>query len=133
MGRVIKQTNLSVLIYRKFTNIEPSKVFKKAKFLFFCMIFVMNCLSAQTLLQKRISILDFKKPVNPFPISFSSNFKSFNLPDLKPFLSPNYYSTHLSFFCKEEIKMAKVAKMQIKFRLGSVEDCDRMEGKQKYR
>lgn len=132
MGRVVKQINLIVLINRKFTNIDPSKVFKKAKFLFFCMIFVTGCLFAQIPLQKRIFILDFKKPLNPFPISLSLNDKPLKLPDSKPFLSPNYYSAHLSFFCKQEIKMEKVAKIQIKFRVGSVEECDRMEGKRKY-
>lgn len=47
------------------------------------------------------------------------------------FLSPAYYAAHLGFFCKQEIKFEKTAKIPFKFRLGSVEDCDRMEGKRK--
>ena len=133
MGRVVKQTNLLVLINRKFTNIDPSKVFKKAKFLFFCMIFVMNGLLAQTSLQKSLLLLEFKKPSKPLSIKFSLNSLPLSTPESRPFLSPNYYSAHLSFFCKQEMKIEKAAKIQIKFRLGSVEDCDRMEGKQKYR
>lgn len=132
MGRVVKQINLSVLINRKFTNIDPSKVFKKAKFLFFCMIFVMNGLLAQTYLQKTVPLSEFNIPLKPLVVSLSLNNQPFKLPDSKPLLSPNYYSTHLSFFCKQEIKMEKVAKIQIKFRLGTVEECDRMEGKRKY-
>ena len=132
MGRVVKQINLSVLINRKFTNIDPSKVFKKAKFLFFCMIFVMNGLLAQTYLQKTVPLSEFNIPLKPLVVSLSLNNQPFKLPDSKPLLSPNYYSAHLSFFCKQEIKMEKVAKIQIKFRLGTVEECDRMEGKRKY-
>ena len=45
------------------------------------------------------------------------------------FLPANYYSTHLGFFCKQEIKMEKITKVPFKFRLGSVAECDRMEGK----
>ena len=99
MGRVVKQINLSVLINRKFTNIDPSKVFKKAKFLFFCMIFVMNGLLAQTYLQKTVPLSEFNIPLKPLVVSLSLNNQPFKLPDSKPLLSPNYYSTHLSFFC----------------------------------
>jgi hypothetical protein len=45
------------------------------------------------------------------------------------FIPSNYYSAHLGFFCKQEIKMEKVTRVPFKFRLGSVQQCDWLEGK----
>lgn len=44
-------------------------------------------------------------------------------------LPGNYYANNLGFFCKQEIKFEKVTRIPFKFRLGSVQECDRMEGK----
>ena len=54
-----------------------------------------------------------------------------NTPSIKPIIAPDYYVTQLGFFCKQEIKFEKTTKVPFRFRLGSVEDCDRLEGKQK--
>ncbi len=45
------------------------------------------------------------------------------------FLSANYYASQLGFFCKQEIKFDKITKISFRFRLGSVEECNRLEGK----
>ena len=47
-------------------------------------------------------------------------------------LSSNYYATNLGFFCKKEIAAEKTIKFPVKFRLGSVQYCDAMEGKTRY-
>ena len=47
-------------------------------------------------------------------------------------LPSNYYSTNLGFFCKKEIAAEKAIRFPVKFRLGSVQYCDAMEGKIKY-
>lgn len=47
-------------------------------------------------------------------------------------LSANYYTTNLGFFCKKELLVEKTVKFPIKFRLGSLQYCDAMEGKTKY-
>ena len=44
-------------------------------------------------------------------------------------LKGDYYSSRLGFFCKQEIKLEKATKIPFKFRLGSVQYCDWMEGK----
>jgi hypothetical protein len=48
------------------------------------------------------------------------------------FLSANYYSEHIGFFCKKELQLQKAVKFPVKIRLGSVDECDRMEGKKHY-
>lgn len=45
------------------------------------------------------------------------------------FLSPDFYSSQLGFFCRQEIKIEKAVKVAFKFRLGSVAACDYLEGK----
>jgi hypothetical protein len=44
-------------------------------------------------------------------------------------ISPTFYCDNLGFFCKQEIKFAKVTKIPFVFRLGSVELVDYLEGK----
>ena len=41
----------------------------------------------------------------------------------------NYYTSTLGFFCKKELQVQKALKFPVKFRLGTVEYCDKMEGK----
>lgn len=42
----------------------------------------------------------------------------------------NFYAQQLGYFCKKEIKFEKATKIPFKFRLGSVEQCDWLEGKE---
>ncbi len=45
---------------------------------------------------------------------------------------PSVYAyKDLAFFCKIEVKLEKVMKLPVKFRLGSVEQVDYLEGKRK--
>lgn len=45
------------------------------------------------------------------------------------FSESNVYDTHFGFFCKVEVKLDKVSKMQTRFRLGSVDYVNGLEGK----
>ena len=46
--------------------------------------------------------------------------------DLK--VAPNYYSTKTGFFCNTERALEKQTKLAVKFRLGSVEQTQKLEG-----
>jgi hypothetical protein len=92
---------------------------QKAIFLFFSMIFVANFASAQLSL----------------PNTFNSNIVINKNSPLKPVLlssmmiQPSFYSSHLSFFCRQEIKFENVTGVPLRFRLGSVQYVDYLEGK----
>ena len=86
---------------------------------------------AQTISVKKEKMLLLQMAQKPLPQRLS-------LPDINngkifttPFLSPAFYSMQLGFFCKQEIKFDKLTKIPFRFRLGSVEECDRLEGKGK--
>jgi hypothetical protein len=42
---------------------------------------------------------------------------------------PNDYYQHLGFFCKVELKMERQAKIPVRFRLGTTDYVDQLEGK----
>jgi hypothetical protein len=44
-------------------------------------------------------------------------------------VAPTFYCNNLGFFCKQEIKLQKVIKFPFKFRIGSVQEVDYLEGK----
>lgn len=46
-----------------------------------------------------------------------------------PIISSNFYTQKFGFFCKKEFQLEKITKIPFKFRLGSVQQCDWMEGK----
>jgi hypothetical protein len=104
---------------------------REAFFLFFCTIFVASEILAQKTIVKIPSLL-FTKFVN-------SNTKDSHLlvndvgikQSSKQILPSNFYATQLGFFCKQEIKLEKLTKIPFRFRLGSVEECDKLEGKDK--
>jgi hypothetical protein len=122
----------------------------KVIFLFFCMIFVGNFALAQKKAEKLLFTKDFYrlKPAPEEALQLNTvllyNKISFIAPTIKaigpcPFInfsavsysliSPGFYTQHLGYFCKKELQMGKITKIPFKFRLGSVQQCDWMEGK----
>ena len=58
-----------------------------------------------------------------------SVFLSANIENLKSPVSANFSTCTYGFFCREELKLEKATKMPIRFRLGSLEQCNYYEGK----
>jgi hypothetical protein len=122
----------------------------KVNFLFFCMIFVGNFALAQKKTEKLVFAKDFYRLklvpekalklntvllynktsfiASPTKAIGASPFINFN-PVSYSLISPGFYTQHFGFFCKKELQMGKITKVPFKFRLGSVQQCDWMEGK----
>ncbi len=89
------------------------------------MVFVVSGTSAQ----KKDTFNLAKPPVNQIVQQISIQPSSSNFPLIKLPVSPTYYAERLGFFCKQEIKLDKISVIPVRFRLGSMEACNRLEGK----
>lgn len=108
-----------------------SKMKNKFKFLLFCMIFVSNFLIAQNyyLAKAKLSLVQLTATANKSSKFLIGNTAENSKVISSIFLSPGFYASQLGFFCKQEIKLDKITKVPFRFRLGSVADCNRLEGK----
>ena len=123
---------------------------KGANFLFFCMIFVANVMFGQnsndqwaannnifyskTTLQKfteiRISS-SFHKTNNKKPEPGKNASKPVFLlnPVSCSVISADFYTQNFGFFCKKELQFEKATKIPLRFRLGSLQYNNYLEGK----
>lgn len=125
--------NVHPLLSCKFTYKLTGKMNKKAKFLFFCMIFVVRAAFGQENGVKfhtdKSSYFRMDTPgLKALRIKKDTTQK--NCKDVAvPVISSNFYTQNFGFFCKKELQLEKVTKIPFKFRLGSVQQVDWMEGK----
>ncbi len=67
--------------------------------------------------------------------TFSYNFFKINNKEdaslQKPLsiISQNYYTQHFGIMCKQELAIEKATKIPFRFRLGSLQQCNYLEGK----
>ena len=95
------------------------------------MIFVANAIFSQKLPDGPLRLSILSTPVHTISLA-KLPFKTIPLSvKKKEVITPDFYVHQLSFFCRQEIRFEKATKIPFKFRVGSVEDCDRMEGKYK--
>jgi hypothetical protein len=96
------------------------------------MIFVAKSIFAQntSVYISKIYTPVFSYKLMPTHISYVKAASSIS--SVHSVVASNFYVSNLGFFCKQEIKLEKITKIPFKFRLGSVESCDRLEGKFKH-
>jgi len=108
---------------------------KKSKFLFFCMIFVGAFTYGQVYTMQSFSkspskSFIYKAIVTENPLPTIPGKQHFNFtPTSYSLIPPSLYTKNFGFFCKKELQLEKVTKLPLRFRLGSVQQCDWLEGK----
>jgi hypothetical protein len=96
---------------------------QKKIFLFLFLFFTKVTLFAQTLMPLNKVAFSFKTPTG---LQIKDSVRTISPSML---VSPTFYCNNLAFFCKKEIKIEKVTKIPFRFRLGSVQYVDYLEGK----
>ena len=123
-------------------------MYKKGKILFFCMIFVAgdvfcqnytakttsdifsvkliyhadNNITYQTYFQQPKNKILGKPVVNVKPVIYIN-------PRSYPIITADFYTCNFGFFCKKELQIEKSTKIPLRFRLGSLQYNDYLEGK----
>lgn len=64
----------------------------------------------------------------PDPV-FTVGLSSMLTAPMAPALADDYYTCHFGFFCKKELEFEKMTRIPFRFRLGSLEQCNALEGK----
>lgn len=96
---------------------------KKGIFLFFCMIFGGQIISAQQYFTKASANKALPVTATNLRMWKSSNEL------LRTALPAKFYVNNLGFFCKQELRLEAATGIALRFRLGSVQYCNWMEGK----
>ena len=125
-------------------------MYKKAKFSFFCMIFVAGAAFCQQSAIKTVSnknIFNVKQSyqsdnniANHNYFKNSNNKKQeYTVMNNKPVIKLNpvscsvikadFYTQNFGFFCKKELNFEKATKIPLRFRMGSLRYNDYLEGK----
>ncbi len=87
-----------------------------------------NYQTLQTQLVQAPKNINFTQAIQHF--TFQENKKNgFNPLDTQQQMPAAYAYKDLAFFCKIEVQLEKAVKMPVKFRLGSVDYVDYLEGK----
>jgi hypothetical protein len=125
-------------------------MYKKAKILFFCMIFVADGVFCQNYTVKTVSDTDifnvklvyhadnnitcqtyFKQSKNKLPEKPVVNVKRdiYVNSTFYSVITTDFYTCNFGFFCKKELQFEKATKIPLRFRLGSLQYNDYLEGK----
>jgi len=125
-------------------NLDANKINMAQRFCCFLVVFLLMFFQGVFAQRKAgirqplfsVESISYQKPVPAFQPKFSipghisnddrisiSRYRLLNLP------TASYYPNSLGFFCKRELQLDKITRVPLRFRLGSMEYVNWMEGK----
>lgn len=109
---------------------------RKTIFLIFCTVFVVGAAFSQKITASKPLFFSLQFNVGkqkkglPFAADTTIGPRPIVAPSAAFAVVPASFSTsQWGFFCRQELKWEKATKIPFRFRLGSVQQCDRLEGK----
>ena len=100
-------------------------LYKKREILLGCMFFAAVNGFSQKHTQPNIRHAGYNQLPGLFPRAFLVN------PPSSPLVLPDGYVRSLGYICRQEIRFDKQLPVRLRLRLGSLEQCDYLEGKSK--
>jgi len=97
---------------------------------------IVVCLAGMFFTGRTMAQSSLTRQLQPPPVNYQ---RLLHLPDdsagntgkasLNMLVPSDYYTQHFGFFCDKELKLEKTTGVPFRFRLGSVESCNKLEGK----
>lgn len=94
-------------------------------------IFLFSVLFSASQTIKHSLLIHLKRPVYSLSLLpvVKTEYQPFSFASSLNVINQNYYTQHLGFMCKKELAFEKLTKLPLRFRLGSLQQCNYLEGK----
>ena len=100
--------------------------------LFKSVVIILTLMASKSMLHAQVSLNHYKSKIISLNFTEIKSEEPKSFPSLQRIISEKNKNYSSSFFCNIEAEIEKNTKFLVRFRLGSVDYVDRLEGKKSY-